>query len=37
LSETADAFDPQLPVGGFFGEDKSIPAGIELKTAVKLF
>ncbi|MDR2941936.1 MAG: hypothetical protein LBV17_05040 [Treponema sp.] len=30
LSETADAFDPQLPVGGIFGNDKPIPAGIEL-------
>jgi len=30
LSETADAFDPQLPVGGFLAEDKPIPAGIEL-------
>ena len=35
LSETADAFDPQLPVGGFFGEDKSIPPGIELKKGGK--
>jgi len=30
LSETADAFDPQLPVGGVFGNDKLIPAGIQM-------
>jgi enterochelin esterase-like enzyme len=30
LSETADAFDPQLPLTGIFGTDKPIPAGIEL-------
>jgi len=35
LSETAGAFDLQLPVGGFFGEDKSIPSGIELKNGGK--
>jgi len=29
LTETADAFDPQLPMGGFLGRDKSIPSGIE--------
>ena len=31
LTETADAFDPQLPVGGVFGNDKVIPQGIEMR------
>jgi hypothetical protein len=30
LLETSDAFDPQLPVGGVFGDDKVIPQGIEM-------
>ncbi|GHT57547.1 hypothetical protein FACS1894109_09980 [Spirochaetia bacterium] len=30
LSETADAFDPQLPLGGPMQGNKSVPAGIEL-------
>lgn len=30
LTETADAFDPQLPVGGVFGKDKVIPQGVEI-------
>ncbi|MDR2649794.1 MAG: hypothetical protein LBB94_08795 [Clostridiales bacterium] len=29
LTETADAFDPQLPMGGGFAGGKTIPSGIE--------
>lgn len=35
FTETAAAFDPQLPLGGFFNNDKFIPTGIELVNSCK--
>jgi len=35
LSETADAFDPQLPLGGPMQGNVSVPAGIELQNGGK--